>query len=190
MDSFKTLTPKAPSLWRALENGDDAALASAIDRGADPGELRLDGWLPLGWAACHGKLDCLSELLKAGAAVNDFLEKQVASTAALAVFSPLALAALKNWPLCVARLIEAGADLREGAQAGRSPLMLAARSGSLESFEALLSHGADPLEKTSSGETVGDLARGRCEGPARAAIEQALLRAASTPTGPAGVKRI
>ena len=125
----------ADSLPELVELGQrDAALAQ-IRENADVNERSVDGTTALHWAAHHGDLGLVTELLEYGAdadVVNDYGA------------TPMSAAAVEANPAIVAALLDAGADVESANAEGQTALMVVARTGRVETAALLLEHGADP----------------------------------------------
>jgi ankyrin repeat protein len=142
---------KVTPLWLAANNGNAAIIETLIKAGADPNAVANEGETMLMAAAKNGSPDAVKALLSRGAKVNA-KEGWYGQTA-------LMWAVLENNTEAAKLLIAAGADLNaktnspppggrggggDGSRGGFTPLMFAARQGSIESGEALLKAGADP----------------------------------------------
>lgn len=124
-------------LHRACRDGDVAALRSLL--AACPAahtslEDNFYGWTPLHWAAHFGKLECVMQLVQAGVGVN-IATTRFAQT-------PAHIAAFGGHPQGLLWLIQAGADYNIQDVVGETPVHKAARSGSLDCLNVLVSHGA------------------------------------------------
>lgn len=80
------------------------------------------------------KLECLIQLVRAGASLN-------VSTTRYAQ-TPAHIAAFGGHPQCLVWLIQAGANINKPDCEGETPIHKAARSGSLECISALVGNGA------------------------------------------------
>ncbi|NWX90707.1 ANR10 protein, partial [Nothoprocta pentlandii] len=96
------------------------------------------------------KLECLMQLVRAGASVN-------ASTTRFAQ-TPAHIAAFGGHPQCLIWLIQVGANINKQDYVGETPIHKAARSGSMDSISALVAHGAQIDLRNASGLTAADLA--------------------------------
>ncbi|XP_020649978.3 ankyrin repeat domain-containing protein 10 isoform X1 [Pogona vitticeps] len=140
-------------LHRACRDGDLSALCALLQsspRETLATEDSFYGWTPIHWAAHFGKLDCLMQLVRAGAAVN-------ACTTRFAQ-TPAHIAAFGGHPQCLIWLIQSGANINKQDYVGETPIHKAARSGSMESISALVAHGAQIDLRNASGLTAADLA--------------------------------
>nr|XP_031322187.1 ankyrin repeat domain-containing protein 10 isoform X1 [Camelus dromedarius] len=129
-----------------------ALLAAAADAARPPGRrgllLRLD---PVHWAAHFGKLECLIQLVRAGATL-DVSTTRYAQT-------PAHIAAFGGHPQCLVWLIQAGASINKPDCEGETPIHKAARSGSLDCISALVANGAHVNLRNASGLTAADIAQ-------------------------------
>jgi ankyrin repeat protein len=124
----------------------DPALATA--RSADGfTALHFPAFFGLGDAAAASQV-----LIEAGADVN-------ARSANSFSVLPLHSAVAGNHDAVVAVLIDAGADVNATQPRGWTPLLGAAKNGSLASVERLLAAGADPAARNDDGSSALDLAR-------------------------------
>ncbi|KAM5289203.1 ankyrin repeat domain-containing protein 10 isoform 2-T2 [Ctenodactylus gundi] len=141
-------------LHRACRDGDLAALCSLL-RQTPPSHLAAEdsfyGWTPVHWAAHFGKLECLVQLVQAGATLNVPTTRYAQTPAHIAAFG--------GHPHCLRWLIQAGADIHKPDCEGETPIHKAARSGSLECIGALVASGAHADLRNSSGLTAADIAR-------------------------------
>ncbi|XP_032736929.1 ankyrin repeat domain-containing protein 10 isoform X6 [Lontra canadensis] len=124
-------------LHRACRDGDLAALCSLLQqtpRAHLAAEDSFYGWTPVHWAAHFGKLECLIQLVRAGATL-DVSTTRYAQT-------PAHIAAFGGHPQCLLWLIQAGASINKPDCEGETPIHKAARSGSLDCVSALVANGA------------------------------------------------
>nr|XP_033804867.1 ankyrin repeat domain-containing protein 10 isoform X2 [Geotrypetes seraphini] len=150
--SEEVLSVRFP-LHRACRDGDVGALLSLLQRTPGPELVAEDsfyGWTPIHWAAHFGKLECLMQLVRAGATVN-------ASTTRFAQ-TPAHIASFGGHPRCLIWLIQAGANINKQDYVGETPIHKAARSGSMDCISALVTHGAQINLRNASGLTAADLA--------------------------------
>jgi Ankyrin repeat len=92
-----------------------------LDRGADPAGADHDGMTPLHWAAAHGRLAVVEELLRRGAPLeveNVWDRTVLSSTAFFATRMPVPGV---DYPAVLERLLAAGADARRAAWAADDP---------------------------------------------------------------------
>uniref|UniRef100_A0A2K5Y8F8 Ankyrin repeat domain 10 n=2 Tax=Mandrillus leucophaeus TaxID=9568 RepID=A0A2K5Y8F8_MANLE len=97
------------------------------------------------------KLECLVQLVRAGATLN-------VSTTRYAQ-TPAHIAAFGGHPHCLVWLIQAGANINKPDCEGETPVHKAARSGSLECISALVANGAHVDLRNASGLTAADIAQ-------------------------------
>ena len=124
-----------PPLVEAAKNGDEAALRTLVEEGADVNATARDGSTALLWASHRDLPESVELLIRAGADVN--LANDLGAT-------PLWAAGENGSVSVVALLLDAGADPNLALRHGETPLMAAARAGSAPVAELLLEHGADP----------------------------------------------
>ncbi|KAG5848318.1 ankyrin repeat domain-containing protein 37 [Anguilla rostrata] len=96
------------------------------------------------------QLDCLSNLLEAGCAVN--------STGDPSGQSPAHLAACGGQAFCLLWLLQTGADANLQDSSGETPIHKAARAGSLECISVLIASDAQLEICNHDGKTAEDLA--------------------------------
>ncbi|XP_026564178.1 ankyrin repeat domain-containing protein 10 isoform X1 [Pseudonaja textilis] len=140
-------------LHRACRDGDLPALCALLQsapRESLAAEDSFYGWTPIHWAAHFGKLECLMQLVRAGATVN-------ACTTRFAQ-TPAHIAAFGGHPQCLNWLIQSGANINKQDYVGETPIHKAARSGSMECINALVAYGAQTDLRNASGLTAADLA--------------------------------
>lgn len=144
---YGSLTPLA----LAVQNGDAPMVDILIKAGADPNAVTLEGQTVLMTAARTGNAAAVKRLVQAGADVN-IQEKWYGQTA-------LMWAIAQNHVEAASILIEAGADVnaRSGTAeapgkiqgisskrvSGLTPLLYAAREGSLDAIRLLIDRGAN-----------------------------------------------
>lgn len=141
-------------LHRACRDGDLAALCSLLQqtpRAHLAAEDSFYGWTPVHWAAHFGKLECLMQLVRAGATL-DVSTTRYAQT-------PAHIAAFGGHPQCLIWLIQAGASINKPDCEGETPIHKAARSGSLDCISALVANGAHIDLRNASGLTAADIAQ-------------------------------
>ncbi|XP_038617540.1 ankyrin repeat domain-containing protein 10 isoform X1 [Tachyglossus aculeatus] len=150
--SEELLTLRFP-LHRACRDGDLAALCALLQhtsRAHLAAEDSFYGWTPVHWAAHFGKLECLIQLVRAGATLN-VCTTRFAQT-------PAHIAAFGGHPHCLIWLIHAGANINKQDCEGETPIHKAARSGSMDSISALVANGAQIDLRNASGLTAADIA--------------------------------
>ncbi|XP_004621527.1 ankyrin repeat domain-containing protein 10 [Sorex araneus] len=140
-------------LHRACRDGDVAALCSLL-RQAPRAHLAAEdsfyGWTPVHWAAHFGKLECLVQLVQAGATLDTSTSRYAQTPAHIAAFG--------GHPQCLLWLIQAGASIDQPDCEGETPVHKAARSGSLDCVGALAASGARIDLRNASGLTAADIA--------------------------------
>ena len=137
----------------AARLGDAAAVKALLRNGADVNAAQGDGMTALHWAAQKGDTELVAMLLSAGASVR--------ATTRLGGYTPMHLASQAGHPRVVAALLAAGSPADVRTATGASPLMLAARSGSVDTATRLIENGADINAKESTyGQTVLMVAAG------------------------------
>ncbi|XP_039379007.1 ankyrin repeat domain-containing protein 10 isoform X1 [Mauremys reevesii] len=150
--SEELLTLRFP-LHRACRDGDLPTLCALL-QGSPRSDLAVEdsfyGWTPIHWAAHFGKLECLMQLVRAGATVNTCTTRFAQTPAHIAAFG--------GHPQCLIWLVQAGANINKQDYVGETPIHKAARSGSMDSISALVAHGAQIDLRNASGLTAADLA--------------------------------
>ena len=137
----------------AARLGDAAAVKALLRNGADVNAAQGDGMTALHWAAQKGDTELVAMLLSAGASVR--------ATTRLGGYTPMHLASQAGHPRVVAALLAAGSPADGRTATGASPLMLAARSGSVDTATRLIENGADINAKESTyGQTALMVAAG------------------------------
>jgi uncharacterized protein len=121
------------ALARAAERGDQTAVRSLLQQGADVNGPGVDGSTPLHRAVIADRLEVAGLLVKAGA--------RVTSTDRYGV-TPLGLACINGNAKMIRLLIESGADPNAVDSAGEPALMTAARTGVPDALRALVDAGA------------------------------------------------
>ncbi|KAL6068709.1 hypothetical protein STEG23_012549 [Scotinomys teguina] len=141
-------------LHRACRDGDLVALCSLLPHTPHAhlaAEDSFYGWTPVHWAAHFGKLECLIQLVRAGASLNVPTTRYAQTPAHIAAFG--------GHPQCLVWLIQAGANINKPDCEGETPIHKAARSGSLECISALVGNGAHTDLRNASGLTAADIAQ-------------------------------
>ena len=116
----------------AAKSRDIATVSRLLKQPVDVNVPQSDGTTALHWAVRWNLLEVIDPLIRAGANVNATNRYNI---------TPLALACTNGSALVVAKLLQAGADPNASPN-GESPLMVAARTGDLETVKVLLAHGA------------------------------------------------
>ena len=123
-----------PPLVEAARNGDEAALRTLVEQGADVNATGGDGSTALVWASHRDLPASVALLIGAGADVDR--SNDLGAT-------PLWAAGENGSAAVTELLLDAGADPNLALRHGETPLMAAARAGSARVAELLLEHGAD-----------------------------------------------
>ena len=160
---FLSPPSQATALHDAAKKGDIAAIAAALDSGADVNEIA--GLVsPLYIATINSRLEAVKLLIKRGADVS--LSTKFGS--------PLHAAAQTGCLDCVKLLVEAGADVNALTPERKPPIHLAKKFGHLEVADYLIMQGyvhptpppispmlksADPMVSDNGGHVVGKDAR-------------------------------
>ncbi len=147
---------RALDAHEAAALGDVDALRNALAADADVASRHSnDGWTPLHLAAFFGH-DAIADVLIARGAPLDLLSTNSTRNTALHA----AIAGATNAAL-VARLVNAGANVRARGEAGITPLHLAASRGDAAICELLIAHGADVTARMDDDTTAAQLASTR-----------------------------
>ncbi len=134
-----------PPIVDAARNGDEAALRSLVEQGANVNATAGDGSTALLWASHRDLPESVDLLVRAGAQVNR--ANDLGAT-------PLWAASENGSVAVVELLLDADADPNLALRHGETPLMAAARSGGARAAELLLEHGADPNATGPRGQTA------------------------------------
>ena len=121
-------------LLEAVRSGNQEAVRSLLQQGADVNAALADGATALAWAVHRDDLQ-LSELLIQNGA-NPNAQNSLGVT-------PLSLACTNASSPMVRTLLSAGANPNLVLQSGETPLMTCARTGNVAAVQSLLAHGAD-----------------------------------------------
>jgi uncharacterized protein len=144
---------EATTVADAARMGDAAAVKALLKSGADVNAAQGDGMTALHWAAQKGDPELVGMLLSAGANVR--------ATTRLGGYTPLHLASQAGHARVVAALLASGAPADVKTVTGASALMLAARSGSVETASRLIENAADVNARESTyGQTALMVAAG------------------------------
>ncbi|CAM9281706.1 unnamed protein product [Chrysoparadoxa australica] len=136
------------ALMAACNRGHTTCMAALLDAGADINGSMAYGCTALFVAAQKGHLDALQLLLQRGADVH----KQSNDDE----ISALRVACTMGHAMCVAALLDAGADYNTSDKKGGRALHVASMHGHLDVMEILLKRGADPDTRLGS---VGNVAQ-------------------------------
>ncbi len=121
----------------AVQNGDKVTTLALIQKQVNINAPQGDGTTALHWTVYFNDAETTALLIRAGAEVNLPNNYDV---------TPLGLQSQNGDAAIIRQLIEAGADPNDPLHAinsGETPLMLAARSGHVDSVKALLTAGAN-----------------------------------------------
>jgi ankyrin repeat protein len=130
----------AAELHDAVNSGDISKVTALIAGGADVNQTDLSG-APLHLAVGKGDLAATTALVAAGADLEISGEPSGAH--------PLHVAAQVDEPAIALLLIDRGAHVDSLDGEGRTPLMVAATNGSLDTATVLLNEGANPAAEDS-----------------------------------------
>jgi ankyrin repeat protein len=122
------------ALIEAVQNDDQAAVASLLRQKADVNAREEDGATALAWAAVRSNVEIAALLLQAGANPNLTNEQGI---------GPLYLAMTNGSPAIVKLLLAKGADPNIAREDGETALMTATRLGQVDVLKLLLDRGAD-----------------------------------------------
>ena len=124
----------ATSLPDLIESNNREEALRVIAAGADVNERSVDGTTALHWAAYHGDLELVEQLLERGADPNTRNDYGITA---------IATAAVEGDYRMIEALVEAGADVDSPNAEGQTVLMAVARTGRVDTAQLLLAHGAD-----------------------------------------------
>jgi len=122
-----------PTLLKALEAGDVAAVRLLAKNAAEINAAAADGTTPLHVAVLRNDTESADVLLRAGANVKAATRYGV---------TPLYLACVNGNAGIIEKLLAAGADANSALPEGETALMTAARTGNVRAIKVLLAHGA------------------------------------------------
>jgi len=143
-------TEATQRLFEAVGDMKLAAVADAIEAGADVNATDEDGWPVFITAINTGQMGIVRLFLTKPALIID----QAGPDGKTALMHAISM---KN-PTLVEILIQKGADLNATDQRGKTPLMYAAEVGDEKIINLLLSRGADRTRKSAEGKTALDYA--------------------------------
>jgi uncharacterized protein len=124
----------ASDFIQSVRNGDEAIVATMIQKGADVNAPETNGTTALQWAVYQQNTGMVKRLLAAGAKVrviNDFGS------------SPMQQAAVTGNAEIIRMLLAAGADVESANADGQTALMVVARTGKVDAARLLLDAGAN-----------------------------------------------
>jgi len=124
----------------AAKSRNHEAVRSLLQQHLDVNTPQADGATALAWAAHWDDMETADLLIRAGANVNAANSYGV---------TPLSLACTNQSAAMVEKLLKAGAD-PNGVPAGTPVLMVAARTGNVDTVKSLLAHGAEVNAKESA----------------------------------------
>jgi ankyrin repeat protein len=180
-----TVSPLQPEFFRAAQIGDNAAVKSFLDKGADVNLRGPDGATPVMEASYAGHLETVKLLLQHGADLSA-KKKDGASAPTLtaqkellelfADVSTMVDAAREGKNDIVKQMIDKGTPLNALDRSGFTALTEASWNGRTETVKLLLANGADPRIKKADGATPLDLAIGRKQDSVVAVLKEALAK--------------
>lgn len=135
------------AFFRICKIGTLEKAKAAIAAGAEVNVEDDSGAMPLVYAASNKNPEIVSALIAAGAKIDARNHR--------GSMTPLMVTVGRQGcnPEAITRLLKCGADVNATDNSGHTPLILAARSGSLEVVAALVKAGADVNVKTGDGTT-------------------------------------
>jgi ankyrin len=170
------------ALMLAARTGKPDALKVLLDGGADANKTNTEGQTSLMWAVAERNAAAAKILIDHGANVNAQTHKLPPPTMFQTIFSApfpaggmtaMLYAARQNDLESARILVTAGADVKENAADGSSPLLVAAINEHYALAKFLLEHGADPNATDDKG-----------RGPLYAAIDMRNLEWSTRPAPP------
>lgn len=124
-------------MHKAAIRGRPEVLKLGLNGGVDPHATDVYGRIPLHYAAMHGRVDLLEELINVAPDTVNFRDQDS--------FTPLIHAIVHSQLACVQLLLASGAHLTRLGPAEHIPLNLACQWGSMEIVELLLQRNAEML---------------------------------------------
>lgn len=124
-------------MHKAAIRGRPEVLRLGLNGGVDPHATDVYGRIPLHYAAMHGRVDLLQELISVAPDTVNFRDQDS--------FTPLIHAIVHSQLSCVQMLLTSGAHLTRLGPAEHIPLNLACQWGSIEIVELLLQRDAEML---------------------------------------------
>jgi CDK inhibitor PHO81 len=124
-------------MHKAAIRGRPEVLRLGLNGGVSPHATDVYGRIPLHYAAMHGRVDLLQELIGAAPDTVNFRDQDS--------FTPLIHAIVHSQLACVQILLTSGAHLTRLGPAEHIPLNLACQWGSMEIVELLLQRNAEML---------------------------------------------
>lgn len=180
-----TVSPIQPEFFRAAQIGDNVAVKSFLDKGADVNLRGPDGATPVMEASYAGHLETVKLLLQHGADLSA-KKKDGASAPTLtaqkellelfADVSTMVDAAREGKNDVVKQMIDKGTPLNALDRSGFTALTEASWNGRTETVKLLLASGADPRIKKADGATPLDLAIGRKHDAVAEVLKEALAK--------------
>jgi uncharacterized protein len=170
------------ALMLAARTGKPDAVKMLLDHQADANKTNAEGQTPLMWAAAEKNAAAAKVLIEHGADVNAQTHKLPPPTMFQTIFSApfpaggmtaLLYAARQNDLESARILLTAGANVKENAADGTSPLLVAIINEHYALAKFLLEHGADPNASDDKG-----------RGPLYAAIDMRNLEWSTRPAPP------
>jgi CDK inhibitor PHO81 len=120
-------------LHNAAIFGRHALLAMGLSAGVSVKRLDIYGRIPLHYAAIHGRVEIVQELIAVDPSTIDFKDQDN--------FTPLIHSITHGHLACVQTMLDLGASKDRGAQSDHIPLNLACQAGSVPIVETLLARG-------------------------------------------------